>query len=129
MAIPVNLDGFDVQGAVDRMLGRPELWWQALGLFVEHFADWETGWLESVGNARAEFKRVHALRSSAATVGATRLVDVAGDLEESLRKCLGSETAAIDDRIRFGLREEFQQTMTLARAAWDEFRLNHERHR
>ena len=33
-SIPAHLPGFEVERAVERMLGRPELWWQALGLFV-----------------------------------------------------------------------------------------------
>ena len=82
MNAPLTLNGFDVGLAVERMLGQSDLWWQAVGLFVQHFATWERDWLASRGDDAVECKKVHALRSAAANVGATRLSCAAAVLEE-----------------------------------------------
>lgn len=118
MPVPRSLDGFDVMAAVERMLDRPGLWWQAVGLFVEHFADWEGQWQACAGDDRQERKCVHALRSAAANVGAMPLAEVAGGLENVLLKRLAGEAVAIPDRLREQLRERFHQAWRAAAEAW-----------
>lgn len=118
MSVPRTLDGFDVTAAVERMLDQPMLWWQAVGLFVEHFADWEQGWQESVGDHGREQKRVHALRSAAANVGAMALAATAADLENQLLKCLAGQEIAVPDSLRQDLQQSFRRTWHSAAGAW-----------
>lgn len=123
MPVPRSLDGFDVIGAVERMLDQPELWWQAVGLFVEHFADWNGQWEACIGDDRLERKRVHALRSAAANVGAMQLADAAGRLEDVLLKRMAGETAGNPESLRAGLRDAFQHAWRSAANAWQTSRL------
>lgn len=118
MSVPRALDGFDVIGAVERMLDQPELWWQAVGLFVEHFADWEGQWRASIGDDAQERKRVHAVRSAAANVGAVGLADAAGVLEDALLRRISGQPAAVPDRLRETLRASFQHAWLAAADAW-----------
>jgi HPt (histidine-containing phosphotransfer) domain-containing protein len=118
MSVPRTLDGFDVTAAIGRMLDQPMLWWQAVGLFVEHFADWEQAWQESVGDYAREQKRVHALRSAAANVGATVLAATAADLEKQLLKCLAGQPIVVPDSLRRDLQQAFRQTWHAAAEAW-----------
>jgi len=117
MHIPRALDGFDVAAAVGRMLDQPMLWWQAVGLFVEHFADWERTWQDSIGDNVREQKCVHALRSAAANVGATVLAGVAAALEEQLLKCRAGEMTSVSESLRQRLLDSFRQTWLSAAAA------------
>jgi HPt (histidine-containing phosphotransfer) domain-containing protein len=118
MSVPRSLDGFDVIGAVERMLDQPELWWQAVGLFVEHFADWDALWQACIGNDMLERKRVHAVRSAAANVGALQLANAAGRLEDVLLKRMAGETAGDTESLRAGLRDAFQHAWRSAANAW-----------
>lgn len=118
MPVPHSLDGFDVIGAVERMLDQPELWWQAVGLFVEHFADWEAQWRACIGDDMQERKRVHALRSAAVNVGAMRLADAAGWLENALLRRLAGEAAEITPDLRDKLRDSFRRAWLAAANAW-----------
>lgn len=123
MPVPRSLDGFDVMAAVGRMLDQPALWWQAVGLFVEHFADWEGRWQASIGDDRQERKWVHAIRSAAANVGAMQLADAAGELEDALLKRLAGETMEIPGDLRDAVRARFNQAWAAAAMAWQENRL------
>lgn len=119
MLIPQELDGFDVADAVARMLDRPELWWQAVGLFVVHFADWENRWQESIGDLPGERRLVHAIRSAATNLGAIRLADSAEIMERALnRKLAGQAVPAIPDGARNELQTVFRRTMAVAATAW-----------
>lgn len=111
MSIPSSLNGFNVPSAVERMLGQSELWWQALGLFVQHFADWEDAWLGARGDDELERKKVHALRSAAANVGADDLSCAAAVLEELLALRLGGKQVVVPPSVRWYLQDSF-------RAAW-----------
>ena len=117
MSVPRTLDGFDVAAAVARMLDQPMLWWQAVGLFVEHFADWEQAWQESVGDRAQEQKRVHALRSAAANIGATALAEAAAALERQLLKCQAGQATSVQENLRQGLQASFRQTWLSAAEA------------
>lgn len=123
MPVPHSLDGFDVIAAVERMLDQPVLWWQAVGLFVEHFADWEGQWQASIGDDQQERKRVHALRSAAANVGAMQLAEAAGGLEDVLLKRLAGLAAEIPESLRDQLRDSFNQAWQAAAKAWEINRL------
>lgn len=123
MSVPHFLDGFDVTAAVERMLGQPVLWWQAVGLFVEHYADWERAWQGAIGDDAEERKRVHAMRSAAANVGAVRLAETAGVLEDLLLKRLAGGQAAVPDDLRQRLGDEFRQSWSAAANSWKENRL------
>lgn len=123
MSVPHSLDGFDVTGAVERMLGQPVLWWQAVGLFVEHYADWEKVWRGSIGDDAQERKRVHAIRSAATNVGAVRLAESAGALEDLLLARLAGGQAAVPDDLRQRLGDEFRQSWLAAERTWKENRL------
>lgn len=114
---PEPLEGFDVTAAVERMLGQPALWWQALDLFTRRFAEWEAEWRQTAGNDAAERKRVHALRSAAVTVGAMRLAGVAEELEARLLRRLAGESVLIDAASRQALATEFRRTLAVACAA------------
>lgn len=120
MLIPQELDGFDVAGAVARMLDRPELWWQAVGFFVQHFAGWKTDWLASVGEDSAERRCVHAIRSAAANVGATDLATLAEELEKVLLQRISGVDQDIPPVIRDGLAAAFDQAWGAADVAWRE---------
>ena len=117
MSIPTTLEGFDVTGAVDRMLGRPDLWWQALGLFLNHFEDWEKAWGASIGDDAAERGQVHALGSAAANVGAMTLSADARALERALVARMGGNGAAVDEAMRMRLQVAFRATWSAADAA------------
>jgi len=120
MLIPQELDGFDVAGAVARMLDRPELWWQAVGFFVQHFAGWKTDWLASIGDDSAERRCVHAIRSAAANVGATHLSALAEGLEKILLQRISGEQQDIPNGFRDGLAAAFDKAWGGADAAWRE---------
>lgn len=117
MSVPRSLDGFDVTGAVERMLDQPVLWWEAVGLFVEHFADWDQAWQAGIGDDAQERKKVHALRSAAANVGAVRLAAAAGALEAFLLQRLAGQAAEVPAGLRQALRDSFQQAWQAAAAA------------
>jgi HPt (histidine-containing phosphotransfer) domain-containing protein len=114
---PNNLAGFNVAHAVERMLGQPALWWEALGMFVHHFAGWEAEWRASQGDNEAERRCVHALRSSAANVGADHLSCVAASLEELLAKRCVGQGVAIPPSIRWYLKDCFRETWRAAASA------------
>ena len=118
MPVPRSLDGFDVTAAIERMLDQPMLWWQAVGLFVEHFADGESGWQESIGDDAWEQKKVHALRGAAANVGAMALAEVAADLEDLLLACREGKVKSVPNIVRQRLRDSFRQTWRAAAGAW-----------
>lgn len=117
MPVPISLEGFDVPGAVGRMLDQPALWWQSLGLFVDHFAAWETEWLASVGDDALEVKRVHSVASAAANVGAMHLMLVARELESWLRRRLAGEHEIEPVILRSELSQIFRQTWQTADSA------------
>lgn len=117
MIIPRSLDGFDVMGAVERMLDQPTLWWEALGLFVEHFAAWEPSWQESIGDDVLERKRVHALRSAAANVGAVDLAKKAGALEDFLLQRMSGAAGEVPPDLRQQVRDSFRHTWAAAATA------------
>lgn len=121
MSIPRSLDGFDVMAAVERMLDQPTLWWQALGLFVAHFSDWEQGWQACIGDEVLERKRVHAVRSAAANVGAVRLAESASALEVwLLARQAGTGTAGGDaGALRRQVQVDFRQSWQAAAEAWE----------
>ncbi|MCK6390140.1 MAG: Hpt domain-containing protein [Azonexus sp.] len=116
--IPQQLAHFDVADAVARMLDRPELWWQAVGLFVGHFEDWPSDWEAAIGDDVLERRRVHAIRSAAANVGATPLVLLAGQLESLLARRLAGEAVEIEPGLREQLQQVFAATWQTAAAAW-----------
>jgi HPt (histidine-containing phosphotransfer) domain-containing protein len=123
MSVPRSLDGFDVIAAVERMLDQPALWWQAVGLFVEHFAGWEQMWQQSIGDDAQERKKVHAVRSAAANVGAVQLAEAAGALEDLLLKRLADPATDVPASSRQLLQDTFQQAWLAAAAAWTANRL------
>lgn len=114
---PLELAGFDVANAVARMLDQPTLWWEALGLFVQHFADWEAEWSAAQGNSEAERRCVHALYSSAANVGASHLSCVAASLEALLTKRCNGQPTPIPPSIRWYLKDCFRETWRTAASA------------
>ena len=118
MTIPHSLDGFDVRGAVGRMLDQPNLWWQALGLFVEHFAAWEQAWQATIGDDAQECRTVHAVGSAAANVGADRLASSAATVEQGLRQRLAGGAADELELARQQLQAEFRQSWQAAADAW-----------
>lgn len=118
MPIPQSLDGFDVIGAVERMLDQPALWWQAVGLFVQHFAAWEQDWQAAIGDDARERKQVHAMRSAAANVGAVRLADSAEALEQRLLDRLAGRAVEIPDDLRQRLLADFRSAWLAADHAW-----------
>lgn len=117
MSVPMNLDGFDVEQAVDRMLGREDLWWQALLLFVDHFAGWEHEWHAVRGDDAEERRLVHALRSAALNVGANRLATAATVLEDLLLIRLAGGQQYVPSSIRWYLQDCWRQTRSVATAA------------
>lgn len=85
-SLPRDLPSFDVVAAVERMMGRADLWWRVLTIFLDQFDDWETGWRASQAVQENERKSVHALRSAAANIGAVRLAAAAAALETALQQ-------------------------------------------
>lgn len=118
MSVPRTLDGFDVTAAVARMLDQPSLWWQAIGLFVTHFADWEQTWQAAIGDDVLEQKSVHALRSAAANVGAQALAEAAASLEAQLLKKREGLVVSVPDSLRATLQASFRQAWLSAAEAW-----------
>lgn len=114
---PSELTGFAVALAVERMLGQPLLWWEAVGLFVDHFADWETQWQAAQGDDAAEQRCIHALYSSAVNVGANHLSCVAASLEQLLRKRCAGLDAPIPPSLRWYLQDCFRETWRAAALA------------
>lgn len=118
MSVPRSLDGFEVTAAVARMLDQPMLWWQAVGLFVDHFADWERTWQAAIGDDVQEQKSVHALRSAAANVGAQALCEVAASLEAQLLKKRAGLATSVPENLRACLQTSFRLTWLSAAKAW-----------
>lgn len=118
MPIPHTLDGYDVVGAVERMLDQPALWWQAVGLFVQHFAGWEKDWQSAIGDDALERKRVHAICSAAANVGAVRLAGSAEALERHLLERQAGRGGDVPDDLRQRLRADFRNAWLAAANAW-----------
>lgn len=102
------------------MLNQPALWWQAVGLFVAHFADWEAQWQGSIGDDALERKRVHALRSAAANVGAHQVAASAGVLESCLLARLAGGAEEVPDALRGRLLADFRRAWQGAAEAWPE---------
>jgi hypothetical protein len=117
MSVPSSLKGFDVDAAVERMLGQTELWWAAVGLFVQHFADWEGQWLAARGDDAQECKKVHALRSAAANVGANKLSCAAAVLEELIVMRLAGKSVLIPPSIRWYVQDCFREVWSSASEA------------
>lgn len=117
MSIPHTLEDFDVPAAVARMLDQPALWWQALALFVGHFADWDDAWLASVGDDAGERRLVHALRSAAANVGATKLSASAAALDDLLLQGQAGAAPGVFESLRRQLQQDFRQAWRTADAA------------
>lgn len=109
MCFPSSLKGFDVDAAVERMLGQHELWWAAVGLFVQHFADWEGEWLAARGDDALECKKVHALRSAAANVGANKLSCAAAVLEDLIVMRLAGKSILIPSSVRWYVQDCFRE--------------------
>jgi len=109
MDIPLSLKGFDVELAIERMLGQPELWWEAVGLFVQHFSAWENEWLAARGDDELERKKVHALRSAAANVGANKLSCAAAVLEELISMRLAGKRVIIPSSVRWYVQDCFRE--------------------
>jgi len=107
-----NIDGFDVKAAVARMLGEPELWWQALAVFDTHFGDWDSSWQAGLGDISLERCKVHSLRSAAANIGAVRLALDAEMLENFLLTRANEAATPFAE----GLRRQLQHEYELARA-------------
>ncbi|MGE5471505.1 MAG: hypothetical protein ACM3X0_11970 [Bacteroidota bacterium] len=114
MAVPSALKGFSIGPAVARMLGQTGLWWEAVGLFVEHFANWENDWLASRGDDALEQKKVHALRSAAANVGADRLACAAAVLEELIEIHRTGKAVDIPPSVRWYLQDCFREAWRAA---------------
>lgn len=119
MSVPSRLDGFEVAAAVERMLDQPDLWWQAVGLFVEHFAAWDQAWQACVGDHVREQKSVHALRSASANVGAMALSLAAAALEEQLLRCQAGQASAVPEALRENLQASFRHAWFSAAEAWN----------
>ena len=111
---PSSLNGFDVESAVERMLGQPGLWWEAVGLFVAHFAEWERDWLSVRGDDSAEQRKVHALRSAAANVGADRLSCAAAVLEELLLLRQQGKALQIPQSVRWYVQDCYREAWRAA---------------
>lgn len=105
------LDGFDVKAAIDRMLGQEDLWWQALSLFDDHFGAWDVDWQAALGDIAMERRKVHALRSAAANIGAVRLA-LDAEVLESFLLARAAESASPTAE---GLRHQLQLEFGLAR--------------
>lgn len=117
MPVPVSLKGFDVDTAIERMLGQPVLWWEAVGLFVQHFSAWEGEWLAARGDDELERKKVHALRSAAANVGANKLSCAAAVLEELIAIRQSGKPVFIPSSVRWYLQDCFREAWQSASAA------------
>ena len=115
--VPNSLEGFDVAATIDRMLGRKDLWWEALCLFLQHFAHWESEWRQAQGDDAAERRCVHALRSAAANVGASQLSCAAAVLEELLLARLAGKPVMIPPSVRGYLRDCWRTAHAAASAA------------
>ena len=96
------------------MLGQSALWWQAVGLFVQHFSEWERDWLAVRGNDEAERKKVHAVRSAAANVGATRLSCAAAVLEELIEIRMKGQRLEIPPSVRWYVQDCFHEAWQAA---------------
>lgn len=66
------------------MMNNAPLWLRTLAIFHTHYEHWEKVWSASQTSFEAERKCVHALRSSAANVGADQLAAAAAALEKTL---------------------------------------------
>lgn len=117
MSLPSSLKGFDVDAAVERMLGQRDLWWAAVGLFVRHFADWEVEWLAARGDDALECKKVHAVRSAAANIGANKLSCAAAVLEDLMLMRLGGKSVLVPPSVRWYLQDCFREVWRSASEA------------
>lgn len=121
MPVPTALPGFNVSAAVGRMLDQPELWWQSVGLFVENYSAWGREWQMSMGDEDLERRRVHALRSAAANVGAEQLSMSAAALETCLLQAHARQPGAdVVGALRLQLASDYEAVINAAAQAWRE---------
>lgn len=113
-----SLKGFDVEQAVDRMLGQQALWWDALGFFLQHFSQWEKTWRPVIGQDAEERRVVHALRGGAANVGANGLACAATVLEDLLLLRLSGRPVAIPPAVRWYLQDCLAEVLKSGQAAY-----------
>lgn len=114
MSVPLVVKGFDVEATVERMLGRKDLWWDALGLFLQHFAAWGNEWQAVQGDDAKEQRLVHALRSGASNVGANTLACAAAVLEELLTLRLNGKPVTIPPSVRWYVHETWREACVAA---------------
>lgn len=117
--LPEDLPGFEVEIAVARMMDSPALWWRALAIYHQHFANWAASWHASRSDREAERKCVHALRSAAANIGAAGLAAAAARLEHALENALKVPDPAPQALVplRANLQERFDEVRRSAERA------------
>ena len=110
-----EIDGFDTVAARPRFLGDVSLF----DSMVQRMLELGEGALSLPGSTEAERSQLaaqmHSLKGSASTVGATRLAQLALQLEELARRSSGPEAPAALEPTKHQLREE----LVLRRAAID----------
>ena len=92
------------------------------GYDPEEYADWEQAWRGAIGDDVEEPQRVHAIRSAAANVGAARLAETAGALEDLLLARLAGGQSVVPDDLRQRLGDDFRESWLAAANAWKETR-------
>ncbi|MBF0369439.1 MAG: response regulator [Magnetococcales bacterium] len=89
---PLNLPGFDVKKALERMGGNTKAFRKTLGKVVEAESDAMERILQSLdaGDREGAVRGAHTLKGVAGNIGATALQAVAGELEAVLKNDPGS---------------------------------------
>ena len=114
---PKDVAGFEACSAIARMMDSEGLWWRVLAIFHDHYEHWEETWRAAQKQPEVERKCLHALRSSAANVGAEKLATVAAALEDSLLH--NTQSAQDLEKLRAQVLACFLETRLASRAALD----------
>lgn len=104
-----TLSGFDIAGALERMLGNPDLYLELLGEFRRNQSESIPKLRKLIQSAQWVEARqhLHGLKGICGNLGAVHIVQLVNKVDESLEGKETSKTAACMDRLEASLSKSF----------------------